>query len=90
MSDSQDWIQIFKTYGLPEAQIVAGQLTAEGIPAKAMPLEAGGRMGISVGKLGEAAVFVPGEFVEQAEEIIYEPLPEGWEDEIEESDDLDL
>ena len=88
MSDFHNWVQIYKTYGMPEAQIIVGQLQAEGIPAQVYPLEAGSQLGITIGKLGEVAVMVPTEHQEAAEDIIFEPLPENWEDDIEEDPDL--
>lgn len=88
MNESTNWVQLITTFGLPEAQIIAGQLQSEGIPAQAMPLEAGGRMGITVGKLGEAAVMVPADLLSEAKEIAFEPLPENWEDDIEEDPSL--
>ncbi len=88
MNESPIWVELTRTFGLPEAQIIAGQLQAEGIPAKAIPLEAGGRLGITVGKLGEAAVMVPEHRLKEAEDVAFEPLPDNWEDEIEEDPDL--
>lgn len=88
MNDSPNWVQVYKTYGLPEAHIIAGQLKSEGIPAMVHPLEAGSRIGINVGKLGEVAVMVTEDRFDEAEDIIFEPLPENWEDEIEEDPDL--
>ncbi|MFK7801736.1 MAG: DUF2007 domain-containing protein [Anaerolineae bacterium] len=88
MNESQNWVQVYKTYGLPEAHIIVGQLQSEGIPAKVFPLEAGSRIGITVGKLGEVAVMVPESRFDEAEKLIFEPLPENWEDEIEEDPDL--
>ena len=88
MSEFHNWVQIYKTYGMPEAQIIAGQLQTAGIPAQVYPLEAGSQIGITVGKLGEVAVMVPADRLEEAEEIIFEPLPENWEDEIEDDPSL--
>lgn len=73
---------------MPEAQIIAGQLQSAGIPAQVYPLEAGNQFGITVGKLGEVVVMVPADRLQEAEEIIFEPLPDNWEDEIEEDPDL--
>lgn len=88
MNESQNWVQVYKTYGLPEAHIIVGQLQSEGIPAKVMPLEAGSHIGITVGKLGEVAVMVQEDRFDDAEELIFEPLPDNWADEIEEDPDL--
>ncbi|MEM9773243.1 MAG: DUF2007 domain-containing protein [Chloroflexota bacterium] len=88
MSKELIWKEVYKTYGLPEAQIIAGQLRAEGLMARAMPLEAGSRIGLTVGKLGEAVVLVPESQFDEAESIIFEPLPEDWADHIEDDGDL--
>lgn len=88
MNDSPNWVQVYKTYGVPDAHIIVGQLQSEGIPARVQPLEAGSRLGITVGKLGEVAVLVPEDRFAEAEELILEPLPENWADEIEEDTDL--
>lgn len=90
MSKEVIWKEVYKIHGLSEAQIVAGQLRAEGIPARAMPLEAGSRIGLTVGKLGEAVVLVPESHLSQAEEIIFEPLPDDWADHIEDDPNLEL
>ena len=89
MSSFHNWVQVFKTYGMPEAQIIAGQLQTEGIPAQVYPLEAGSQLGITVGKLGEVAVMVPADRLEEAENIIFEPLPENWEEDIVEDGTMD-
>ncbi|MFT7584857.1 MAG: hypothetical protein ACI9EW_001280 [Cellvibrionaceae bacterium] len=88
MNDSPNWIQVYKTYGLPDAHIIAGQLQSEGIPAKVYPLEAGSRLGITVGKLGEVAIMVPEDRFKEAEKLIFEPLAENWADEIEDDPSL--
>lgn len=88
MKNAQSWKQIYKTYGLSEAHIIVGQLESEGIPAKVHPLEAGSRLGITVGKLGEVAVMVPESYADDAEKLIFEPLPDNWEDEIVEDPEL--
>ncbi|MEM8858873.1 MAG: DUF2007 domain-containing protein [Chloroflexota bacterium] len=88
MENEIAWIEVYKTYGLSEAQIIAGQLHAEGIPAQVMPLEAGSRIGITIGKLGEVAVLVPEDQLEKAEAIVFEPLPDDWADHIEDDPDL--
>jgi len=54
-----------------------------------MPLEAGSRIGLTVGKLGEAVVLVPASQFSEAESIIFEPLPEDWADHIEDDENLE-
>ena len=88
MSEFHEWVQIFKSFGMPEAQIIAGRLQAEGIPAQVYPLEAGNQFGITVGKLSEVVVMVPADRFEEAENLLFEPLPEDWADEIEDDPSL--
>ena len=88
MSSFHEWVEIFKSFGMPESQIIAGQLQSAGIPVQVYPLEAGNQLGLTIGKLSEVVVMVPADRFEEAESIIYEPLPENWEDEIEDDPSL--
>ncbi len=88
MSDFHEWVQVFKSFGMPEAQIIAGRLQSDGIPAQVYPLEAGNQFGITVGKLSEVVVMVPADRFKEAEDLIFEPLPEDWADEIEDDPSL--
>ena len=64
------WVTLIKMYGMLDAQILAGRLETEEIPVRIIPLEAGHRLGLSVGKLAEVAVQIPESFIEPAEEIL--------------------
>lgn len=68
-----------------DAQILAGRLEAEEIPVRVIPLEAGHRLGLSVGKLAEVAVQIPESFIEPAEAILETDYTE--ESEFEEGDE---
>lgn len=64
------WEVVARTPGLTPAQILAGRLQAEGIPARAWQEGAGRATGLVVGLLGTGHVVVPEEFVDQALEIL--------------------
>jgi hypothetical protein len=64
------WIEVAQTPGLAPAQILAGRLQAEGIPAYAWQEGAGKAAGLVVGLLGSGHVMVPEEFEERALEIL--------------------
>jgi hypothetical protein len=64
------WRNVMKTGGILQAQIMAGRLQAEGIPARAWQEGAGGALGLTVGLLGTGYLDVPEEYVAQAQEIL--------------------
>ena len=64
------WEVVATAPGLAPAQIIAGRLQAEGIPARAWQESAGRAAGLVVGLLGLGYVEVPEEFVEQALDIL--------------------
>jgi len=64
------WKEVASTAGIMAAQILAGRLQSEGIPARAWQEGAGQAMGLSVGLLGTGHVVVPEEYVEKAREIL--------------------
>lgn len=66
----QSWVVVTKTFGIMDAQIIAGRLDAEGIPVRVRPEEAGHRLGITIGKLGQVAVEVPELYLESAEAVL--------------------
>ena len=74
-----EWQVIVKTNGLMEAQVMAGRLQSEGIPARAWAESAGQAIGISIGLLGTGFLAVPEPFVEQALGILRDPV-EGNDD----------
>jgi hypothetical protein len=64
------WEVATKTAGLMPAQIIAGRLQAEGIPARAWQEGAGQAFGLTVGMLGSGYVEVPEAYLEQARAIL--------------------
>lgn len=66
------WEVVAEAAGLMPAQIIAGHLQSEGIPARAWQEGAGRATGLVVGLLGTGYVEVPREYVEQARVILAE------------------
>jgi hypothetical protein len=64
------WVEVAQTFGLTQAQILAGRLQAEGIPAYAWQEGAGQATGLLVGLLGAGHVMVPEEYEERALDIL--------------------
>lgn len=60
------WEEIATTAGIAQAQILAGRLQSEGIPARAWQESVGQSTGLLFGSLGMGHVLVPEEYVEQA------------------------
>lgn len=77
------WVTVYRTLGLAPAQIMAGRLEAEGIPARAWQEGAGQALGLTVGLLGNGHVSVPEPMAKQAREILaeVERENEAWLDE---------
>lgn len=63
-------IEVAQTIGLASAQILAGRLQSEGIPAFAWQEGAGQAAGLVVGLLGAGHVMVPEAYEEIALEIL--------------------
>jgi len=64
------WEEVATTPGLTTAQILAGRLQAEGIPARAWQESVGQAAGLVVGILGTGHVVVPEPLAERAREIL--------------------
>ncbi len=64
------WVEVATTSGITTAQILAGRLQSEGIPARAWQESAGQAAGLVIGLLGMGHVVVPEAFVEQALDIL--------------------
>ncbi len=64
------WVVVEQTSGLMAAEIIAGRLQAEGIPARAWQEGAGEAIGLIVGLLGTGHVVVPEEFADRAREVL--------------------
>ena len=70
MAKEINWIEVASTAGITAAQILAGRLKSEGIPARAWQEGAGQATGLVVGLLGTGHVVVPEEYAEEAREIL--------------------
>lgn len=68
--ESVKWEVVAETMGLLPAQIIAGRLQSEGLPARAWQESAGLVHGLTVGPLGTGYVSVPESVAEQAREIL--------------------
>lgn len=64
------WEVVERTPGITPAEIIAGRLQAEGIPARAWQEGAGEALGLMVGLLGTGHVVVPEEYAERARAIL--------------------
>jgi hypothetical protein len=64
------WEEVATTSGIMQAQILAGRLQSEGIPARAWQESVGQTTGLVVGPLGMGHVLVPEAYVEQALAIL--------------------
>lgn len=74
------WTVVAKMPGLTPAQIVAGRLQAEGIPARAWQEGAGQAYGLTVGLLGTGYVVVPEESADKASAILAADAEDNWDD----------
>ncbi len=64
------WETVAQTPGITVAEIIAGRLQSEGIPARAWQEGAGEALGLIVGLLGTGHVVVPSEYAERARMIL--------------------
>jgi len=84
------WKVVAQAPGITPATIIAGRLQAEGLPVRVWQEAAGQALGLTVGLLGTGYVLVPGQYVEQALEILaYEEDPEDLFEEDEPFEDFD-
>ncbi len=72
LSEAQEinWVVVEQTMGITVAEIIAGRLQSEGIPARAWQEGAGEALGLIVGRLGTGHVVVPEEFAQAARDIL--------------------
>lgn len=72
LSEAQqiNWVVVEETMGITVAEIIAGRLQSEGIPARAWQEGAGEALGLIVGKLGTGHVVVPEQFAQAARDIL--------------------
>jgi len=80
------WEVVAVVNGLAEAAIIQGRLESEGIPARVHQEPAGVAIGLTVGLLGQAKVFVPEPLVETALDILSQP-GQGLDEELEVDED---
>ena len=69
-SEEVHWVEVAQTFGLAQAQIIAGRLESEGIPSYAWQEGAGQATGLIIGLLGAGHVMVPEEYEESALQIL--------------------
>lgn len=69
-SQEVNWTVVETTPGITGAEIIAGRLQSEGIPARAWQEGAGEALGLIVGLLGTGHVVVPEEYAERARAIL--------------------
>ncbi len=74
MATGIKWEVVAKTFGLQEAQIIAGRLNANAIPVRAWQESAGGTIGLTVGLLGSGYVAVPEQYVDRALSLLEEEV----------------
>lgn len=85
------WEVVTEEAGLAPAQIIAGRLRAEGIPARAWQEGAGQAFGLTVGMLGSGYVEVPEAYLEEARAILaagdeFDDYDDGPDQDLEEED----
>lgn len=64
------WVSVATSPGITVAEIIAGRLQSEGIPARAWQEGAGEALGLIVGLLGTGHVVVPAEYAAEARAIL--------------------
>jgi hypothetical protein len=70
MEQSDKLVTVYKACGQPEAEIVKGRLTVEGIPAVLKYESLGSVYGLTVDGLGQVEVQVLSRYAEQARSLI--------------------
>jgi hypothetical protein len=70
MPEDTKWAKFWETSGILPAEVIAGRLRAEGIPAWTWQQGAGAAMGLTYGPLGRGHVMVPEEQLDQARRIM--------------------
>ncbi len=68
------WVKFWETSGSLSAEVVAGRLKAEGVPAWVWQQGAGAAMGLVYGPMGRGHVMVPEEQLEEARRIMASDL----------------
>jgi hypothetical protein len=70
MMDSEKYVAVYATIGLSNALLIKGLLNSFNIPAETSQESAGIAMGLVLGPLGEAHVYVPESMLTDARSII--------------------
>jgi hypothetical protein len=69
-TENVQWVKIMETPGTLSAEVIAGRLKSEGIPAWVWQQGAGRAMGLTYGPMGRGHVMVPEEYQQEAEHIL--------------------
>jgi Putative prokaryotic signal transducing protein len=85
MPNSIEWMIVYITHNLPDAQIVAGRLQFEGVMALVNYAPGASALGITIGSLGEVSIVVHPDDYERALQILdpdgFDELPDTTDDE---------
>lgn len=84
-NNKNEWMVAYITHNMGEAQIVAGRLQHEGIPAILDHMAGLSAIGITMGRMGEIRILVHPQHYELSQHILFDEdddnaLPEGDED----------
>jgi hypothetical protein len=69
-SEEIKWVKFWETPGSLSAEVIAGRLKSEGIPAWVWQQGAGSAMGLTYGPMGRGHVMVPEEQLDEARRIM--------------------
>lgn len=70
MEESERLLTVYRAASQPEAEIVRGKLTAEGVPAVLRYESLGSVCGLTIDGLGQVDIQVPAKYAEGAQQII--------------------
>ena len=80
-SEEIKWVKFWETSGSISAEVIAGRLKSEGVPAWVWQQGAGTAMGLTYGPMGRGHVMVPEEQLDEARKIMATDLtPEAEEE----------
>ncbi len=79
-SDDQKPVMVWEAANRMEAEIVAGRLHSEGIPAIIQGEALGAIYGLTTGNLAAATVWVPGALADKALEVLNTDVDVEWDD----------
>jgi len=89
MPQDTKWAKFWETSGILPAEVIAGRLRAEGIPAWTWQQGAGSAMGLTYGPMGRGHVMVPEDQLDQARRIMATDFsPEDDDEELWDDSDL--